>query len=293
MGKLDDWLNDMDKNSKDFNYVEGDSENGPAGYAAIHNDFKSCDKIYYCTLGNPKDQNLLLIIGQTSDEKYILVGFGENDPFVLAEEEFYYLIVAFTSVGNKLFNGDLQKNIDEGLKTGSCVPTIGSGRHPNGSPLNVPESEFEGKTPVESLEKIKDLMNKKKKAEEAMKDFDEDDIDTPEYNEALKMAEDFSQTLDSFSEEEKKQLAKELSKQNEENIYKKAKALEKDLLGDIEEDEAITYDYRYFKKVFKEQGPEHLREELAKIPKEERPEVIQKIVTEVKAEDAEGGGSEI
>jgi hypothetical protein len=112
----------------------------------------------------------------------------------------------------------------------------------------------------------------------------ESEIDEDDINEAQKI----KQEMESFAEEMKERLdkldpdeviayKKAAEKKFAELSQKKMKSIEKTLLGEIQEEAGIDYDYKYFANVYEKYGRETLREELAKLPKDRREEVINKI----------------
>jgi hypothetical protein len=110
-------------------------------------------------------------------------------------------------------------------------------------------------------------------------EIDSDDASEAERikQEMTEFAEEMKQRLEKLDPEEAAAYQKEAEKKFYEMAQKKVKSIEKLLLGEIEEEPAVDYDYKYFANVYEKYGRETLREELAKLPKDRREEVIAKI----------------
>lgn len=92
--------------------------------------------------------------------------------------------------------------------------------------------------------------------------------------------EDVKGMIDKMTPEEKEEFLKNQVKEARDEMFENLKKFESELLGEIEVEEDVKYDYDYYKKVFDKGKLPALREELAKIPKEERQAIINKIVEE-------------
>lgn len=89
---------------------------------------------------------------------------------------------------------------------------------------------------------------------------------------------DIDKALENLTPEERDELNKKNAKERQEALFAKAKELEKELLGTIKTEEDIVYNLAHFRKVFKEGKLPALREELAKIPKSMRQDIIDQLV---------------
>lgn len=265
MGKLEDYLNDMAGDAKSSSSVH------VAHLAALHKDYQNCSKVYRVNKGNPEHGELPITLAKVKDKDMYLISFGEAEiPFRLNKEELIYMLTGLTKGISEMIKdetgedvGDLTK---ENLKNANTRPSIGIGSF----------------NPGKTLEELQELMKQAKDAQSVLED--DEQIGTDNYEEAKRQAEDMKEIFDGLSEEEKEVLQKDIREKQEQMLYDRAKALEKDLMGSLQEEQPITYDYAYFKKVHAEQGTEMLREELAKIPREERQDIIDKIVEEAQAE---------
>lgn len=128
------------------------------------------------------------------------------------------------------------------------------------------------------FEKAKKHILDYKKSKLGNKSIEEEVVDELEATES-----DMSQVLDNLSPEEKEELAREKAAEMRKQVFDKAAALEKELLGEIKTEPNVSYDYEHFNKIFLEKGTAALKEELAKLPKEERKPMIDKIVAEHKS----------
>lgn len=262
MGRLDDLIQKLG----------GDKIN--AIDTKTHSDFSECDTIYKSELVSEEGPSLALFLGMVPGKDKILLGFGYERPFVMTERQFLYFSQAHVRLGDEMYKDKKGYSFREAHKKNAKTEervemTLGKGDMPK----------------KRSLEDLQELINESGKVKETLENTE--DVETEAYEEAKKAAEDMQEIFDSLSEEEKNALSKDIAKQQEEMLYEQAKALEKDLMGELEEEPKIEYDYHYFKKIREEKGNEVLREELAKIPKEERKAMINKIVEEAKNE-AEG-----
>ena len=97
--------------------------------------------------------------------------------------------------------------------------------------------------------------------------------------------EDFQKIIESLTPEQREKMEAELSLKREDLIAKRAKEFELELLGEVEIEESVVYDFEYFKNLYEKKGMAFLKEEMAKVPKEEREELTQKIVEHYKAKN--------
>lgn len=269
MGKLDDFLNSLSSKHKISTHAD-----------ALHIAFKKCDKVYKSTLGNPDLNEMPLYIGKKGEE-YLLSFGGKEAPFELSKYQILYLLSALTRVLDEDFKGNgssLQDEVKISLDEG-VVPIIGSNIiTPTKETKKSPEDlkEF-----LERAEKAKEILDSSK-GKEGEEEVEEEMSEA--YQAAKRELEDFEEVYQSFTPEERNKLSQVMSEKSRDLLFEKAKSLEEELLGEIESDPSISYDYSYFKKIYTDKGAEFMREELAKIPKEERKDIINKIVEEVKQE---------
>jgi len=264
MSKLDDFLSKEGK--------------GMIQKSGVHSAFSECDQVFKSTLGDPRNEEMALILGKVKDKEEFYLSFGGyNAPYRMKKNHMLYLVAAITKLTgdlvNKEYKEDLQKILKKGIKDGSCEPVVGIGSG------GVKKKEI---TP----EELKKFLDKVQKAKEVVDEGgDSREEMSEEYESAKKEISDFEDIVNSMTPEEQKILEGEAATKTRELLFDKAKALEKELLGEIVMEESVEYDYAYFKKIYVDKGAEHMREELAKIPKELRKAIIEKIVEEVKAEE--------
>tara|TARA_R110000772_G_scaffold57842_3_gene130919 strand:- start:336 stop:1175 length:840 start_codon:yes stop_codon:yes gene_type:complete len=275
MGRLNDFLDslpdDGEEQKPDIEYTNYEPGIGAVGMkiaSSLHRSFQQCETISRVTLGNPSNNELPINMGKVKDKDLFLLGIGDGEePFKMNKKEFLYMLKALNKIGGKIFE-DEGEDLTAELALAKPLIELGSSEAPK---------ELEDKT----IEELQDLLEK---AEKLKKSIQEEEPDTPEYEEAVKSSKDMQEIFNSLSDEEKKILEKDIAKQRQDAIYDRAKALEKDLTGDLETEAKIDYNYAYFKKIYKDKGTNFMREELAKIPKEERKDIIDKIVEEVRKE---------
>jgi len=118
--------------------------------------------------------------------------------------------------------------------------------------------------------KMKNLRNKQEK----------DDLTDEEIEEIKEGIKDVEDILNSMSDEEKEEFQKEMLKEQRDNLYEQAKDLEKELLGEIIVEQPVEQNYEYFSKIYENEGKAALKEEMAKLPKQHRSEIIEKIMAE-------------
>jgi len=241
---------------------------------SAHVSFGTCDRVYKSTLGDPDLNQMDLLIGKVDGRDKILLSFGSgNPPYVLEKHHYLYLVAALTKVGNKLFEEgfkqDMKTEITNGLKDGSCLPMVGSS-------IGKSSPSEEELTPEELKEFLKGKLPD---------DVKVDDIDLSSFNEMKEKIEDFEKIMESMSDEDRAVLEKAAAAEREKLIYEKAKALEAELLGEIEVEEVKQRDYKFYKKIYIDKGPEAMREELAKLGKEERKSIIDQVIKDLKDED--------
>jgi len=228
-----------------------------------HPGFDDSEIMFRSTLG--ETGNLALIFAKVSQKDRYLLGIGDGaDPLSLTHNELIYLIRSLSGVSQRTLKKTGTFN-QAALTSEDTKPNI---------------KEVSPRT-RKTLEEIQDLINTADMAKESL-EGDDLDIESEEYDQAKAAAKDMAEIFNSLSPEEKEILDAEMQKKSQELVTQKARALEKMLLGDIKEEQAIVYDYEYFKNIHATKGKEFLREELAKIPKAERKEIINKIVTESK-----------
>lgn len=276
MGRLDDFMDNLKNEADDDSLNEpGIGSANHAIGSSLHRDYQACEIINRVTLGDPANSELPINMGKVKGKDMFLLGIGDDDaPFKLNKNEFLYLLTSLTKIGGKSFEDEglvLADEVAKALDSGDIRSHIGSSDPQNG-------------TKERTIEELQELLEKRK---EAGKSIQEEEPDTPEYEDAVKSAKDMQEIFESLSPEEKKILEKDIAEQRQNAVFNRAKALEKDLTGDLETEPKIEYNYAYFNKIYKDKGTDFMREELAKIPKEERKAIIDQIVQEVKAESKE------
>ena len=135
----------------------------------------------------------------------------------------------------------------------------------------VEEKESRSAIPTEILKKVKELAKKltgKDLTDEEVKDLEAQQQDVKE-------------VMNNMTPEEIEELNQQMAKEKRDEVYARAKELEKELLGDIKAEEDVVYDYDHFVKIYeKDRSVQALKEEMAKLPKAERSTMITKIVEE-------------
>jgi hypothetical protein len=239
--------------------------------------YKDCKVVYRATLD---DHKLPLFVGVDDSEEEYLVGFGTAAPFSLTRRQFFYMIAALSSLMAEAVseNTGMDKDeIQQAMVDMQDDVTFGKGVV---DPSSVP-AEDKDPSDIEGLKgKIfgsdaaddQNIEGSISKLEE-MKDTME---------EMVSAREDLETMMEGMTEEERKECLKEQHKKEQDALDKKAREFERSLLGVIEEEDETVFNYNYFKEIHEKSGPAALKEELAKIPKEEREEIIQKIMAEYK-----------
>lgn len=271
--------------------------------------FQGCKEVYRCNLG--KD-GLPIFLGIEEDgpELSYKISLGDESNVInLDINKLGYLITGLNSllftVQKEVNNVDLDVavgKIDKFIDgQGGITISKGVNIHTNNSDLknliDGDENNSSSPAPVKStkLDMLKEMISKltKKQAahEEQLEDLENSDaiIDeklSKEIEEQMMEIENFKKDMqrlyEEMSPEERMQYNRELQEKQEELQAKKMREFEKSLLGDIKTEEDITYTYEHFKKILDERGQEAFKEEIAKIPKHLREEIIQKVVKEYK-----------
>lgn len=229
--------------------------------------YKECNMIYksvHNTLELP------IYLGVDTKENKFYIGFGNENPFLLSKEEIIYMMTALGALVSKGLEEQYGKTPEEIHK------------EVNSSSKDITFSKGEGypdKATAELKKKVAEDQGFDELSEEDKQKLDEIKGNLEEVQNMQEQAEEYTKNM---SPEEKSQYLKDIAKKQEELLAKKAREFERSLLGSIEEEDSITYNYDYFKDIHEKEGQAALKEELAKIPKEERQEIIDKIIQEAK-----------
>jgi hypothetical protein len=230
--------------------------------------FRHCDHVYRSVFKHNGRVGYPIYLGVKDND--IVFSIGLDNPITLDKNTLAYLGITLSNLADTVLTEDLKIS-------------------------DVKKHQAEIADDIEiSVRAIdaSDALEEEKEALDTLKDQmmgnAEDSLDTSGLEEMQKemteLVEEAKAKFDSMSEQEKKEYAKNLENKLYQIRAKKIKALEKTLLGNLEEEPSITYDYAYFKKIFDEKGVHAFREEIAKIPKDERPAMIKQITEQAKKE---------
>lgn len=280
-------LDDLNKLLGDKN-VHVSGENMPKAYA-------DCGKLSKANLGNPDDDHLPVYLGvDKKDPNKYYFSLGPSNPYHMHKNEVIYLIGALKELlkhneGNisdtefeKLvtdsnatisiadgFTPAPDSDIAHSKELADMINDVGTEKEEDKS--GVEEKESRSAIPTEILKKVKELAKKltgKDLTDEEVKDLEAQQQDVKE-------------VMNNMTPEEIEELNQQMAKEKRDEVYARAKELEKELLGDIKAEEDVVYDYDHFVKIYeKDRSVQALKEEMAKLPKAERSTMITKIVEE-------------
>lgn len=240
--------------------------------------YESCTSMYRA-VHKKLGKEIHLGIDKPADKYY--VGFGSNPPFILNEDELIYMMTGMSALTTESLKDNTGKDM-KGIASAAmkCNAEI---KLSKGSITNSDPGKEDG---AETSEELKKKIYEEEETEESSKKEEEIKKNMEEIKGDLEEIKNMSEQVDEFtkkmSPEEKKAYIEDLNRKHEEQLAKKAREFERSLLGSIEEEENVTYNYDYFKDIHEKQGAAALKEELAKLPKEERQEIIDKIKAEYK-----------
>lgn len=239
----------------------------PVETAELPSAYDNCTMVYKSA---HKKKGLPIYIGVDKKKSLFYVGFGADaNPLCINKEEAIYMITALgalISQGLKDQFGKELSDIEKEVEHISKDIVFSAGKSSGKTSASDLKQQIESEDAPDDAEVTKIMEEIKGNVEE---------IES--------MAEQVEEYTKNMTPEEKKEYVNKLTKKREELLAKKAREFERSLLGTIEEEESITYNYDYFQQIHHKHGPEALKEELAKIPnKEERQEIIQKIIAEAK-----------
>lgn len=289
---------------------------------AIPDHFKDSDVVFKSCLGNPKDNKFPVYLGVTKKTGVYNLSIGLGDSYELTRDELIFLSSSIdallkTSIKDQygLKEEDVQGKIDMSIKSFGA-PVIGKGSYSKELSEQIKKEIYDTPSSTKMEEspelKVEDIEEStiESKNEEFVTDIDGDEVDLKDLLEEVeqlkakkqkaieeedesgleeiieRMAE-MAKLVSSFSDEQKKEIEKELQKKHEDALLKKSKDFEKELLGKIETEADIEYNYDYFKEIYKNHGIPMLKEEMSKVPKELQGELIAKIVEEFKEQKEE------
>lgn len=244
----------------------------------VHSDFGDCVDIQKVTY---KDKHSLAIYtGKNLSTGKFYVALGLQKPWKLTEDQFAFMVsglLASIEMMSKL--GHTSNNDSAQILSG----VTGDIHIARSTYSNSAHSSSEDQQEVDS-EKQQAYMDLKKAIYDHENDGSDQDTEIQEIQKkindvrALQRAHEAAEN--EMTEEEREKQKKDLERREMELMAQKNRLFEKRLLGKLEEEEKITYDYNYFKAIHRERGMQALKEELAKIPKEERRDIIEQIKSE-------------
>lgn len=243
--------------------------------------YRRCKVVYRATFD---DDNLPVYLGIDAGGNDLFLGFGTDDPYQFKYEQGLYLVGAITSLVNKAHVEQKgHANIDPLMPP--IMKRLNLATAENKSPVTG-DSDSKGKpedkesTAESSLDELKktiyDNTEDSEEAEAVMEEL------KGSLEEVKNMASEAAEFTKNMSEEERNEYMKEIAEKEEQLIAKKAREFERNLMGTLEQEDETTYNYNYFKDIHAKHGQAALKEELAKIPKDERNDIIEKIKSEYK-----------
>lgn len=236
----------------------------PAGY-------ENCEQVYRASMGQ---EDMPMYIGVEAGSKNLSVGFNGAAPVSISKKHLFYMVNAFSAMSSKLLKehyGEGNTEFMEGCKDAAqdmVLATVKSG-----------DSAEEPMIKGHNAEELKKAL-----AEEAP-DFDNSEVIeglTAQIKETEALAAQAEEFTKNMSEEERIAYNKELQKKQNDLLEKKSLEFERTLMGTLEQEEAVNYSFEHYLDIHKAHGSAALKEELSKLPEDEREEVIAKIKEEYK-----------
>lgn len=255
----------------------------------IHKSFENCDVVYMANDGDPgKKISYPIYIGVVKSENLFLLSFGPDmAPFELTQDNLFYMLDAMQATTAAIYNDEMglnEKDFREKFKSVRDKANSLSIGHSGGTKPMMSTEELanflkseKGEDVVGASEEINELIDKVKIAGNKLR---KEDLEDSVKESIMQEIEDVRSLVDKMPEAEKNAFYKQMAKRTESVLDEKVADLEKELLGDIEIEEEPDFSYAYFEGVFIKKGIQALKEELAKIPKEDRKAIIEKITKE-------------
>ena len=246
---------------------------------AIHPAFAKAKKIFKCVLGDPMHNELPIYGAYIEENNSFILSLGEELPIEMSEVHFKYFMKAILKLGSSVYEEDHSDTLQDFLSSKDKVGEISEPTIGYGSGIGVTAAGTSGvKKHFTSSKDMEEYLEKLKNAKDRTKELEEqEEIDTEEYKAVKETLEDLQKSYEKLSPEEKQAVMEDMSKRKEELLQKTTEEFEKLLKGELEEEPKIELTYEYFKNIYDTKGKDFMREELAKLPPEERREMIKKI----------------
>ena len=227
--------------------------------------YKQCSKVTRATFKDDKHLPILMGISKNNSDK-VFFSLGHENPYVMTKGEAKYLVQAVNSLYNQLFEEDNSNvsadvNLTDGFQTPENEEVKAS---------KELKELIEGKT-----EEIKEVFNKIK---QIIKENTGEEISEDEVQQMIDGKKDLENIFENLSTEEKEELEKQMIEERRKRVDEHFEDLESELLGTIRKEELPEFTFEYFEEVFKDKGLAFLKEELAKLPKQNRESMIKRFV---------------
>lgn len=249
---------------------------------AVPSDLKLCNVIYDCSI---KGQPYNIYVGVENATRRYHIKFGSTPPLVVSRQRMFFILSSFGALATRAMidegfdNSDMHKIVQESMEDAQFQKLEVENDQmykAEDSMVKGNSSELRKDIDQEATEDFSDRGDAELDAQGASRSEDLE----KELAEIASLKQDFENHTKEMTEEEKEAYEQTLHKKEEEALDKKASEFEKMLLGKIESDDDVEYNFAYFLEVHKTQGAAALKEELTKLPKEDRDPMIAKIKEE-------------